>query len=91
MSGSKRISVLLFPDRDDVWHFLYSPREPRRWDYTIRSTEPLLDGRTGSFTATLPAAGQPPAPRYPNWWTDDPALAERGQQGVRTVSRWREN
>jgi hypothetical protein len=77
-----------------VWHFLYSPKQAKRWDYTIRSTHPPLDGQTGSFTATWPAPAQSaaPSPRYPNWWTDDPdpAVAEGVRQGARTVSRWRE-
>jgi hypothetical protein len=81
-----------FPDKAGVWHFLYSPKQAKRWDYTIRSSDPGLDGQTGSFTSTWPTPGQPPSPRYPHWWTDDPdpAVAEGVWQGARTVNRWRE-
>jgi hypothetical protein len=80
-----------FADQAGVWHFLFSPKVPKKWDYTIRSTDPKLDGQTGRFTSTLPAPKQPASPRYPNWWTDDPdpAVAEGDNQGAKTVSRWR--
>ena len=81
-----------FADKAGVWHFLFSPKEPKTWEYRIRSTSPELDGQTGGFTSTLPEPNQPVAPRYPNWWTDDPdpAVAEGASQGARTVNRWRE-
>jgi hypothetical protein len=81
-----------YADKAGVWHFLYSPKEAKKWDYTIRSTHAKLDGQTGSFTATWPAAKQSASPRYPHWWTDDPdpAVAEGVRQGAKTVSRWRE-
>jgi hypothetical protein len=81
-----------FADKGGVWHFLFSPKEAKKWNYAIRSTHPELDGQTGGFTSTLPAPGQPVSGRYPNWWTDDPspAAAEGASQGARTVSRWRE-
>jgi hypothetical protein len=81
-----------FADEVGVWHFLFSPKEAKTWAYTIRSTDPRLDGQTGGFTSTLPAANQPAVSRYPNWWTDDPdpAAAEGMNQGAKTVSRWRE-
>ena len=81
-----------FADKAGVWRFLFSPKEAKKWEYTIRSTSPELDGQTGGFTSTLPAPKQPASPRYPNWWTDDPdpSAAEGASQGARTVSRWRE-
>jgi hypothetical protein len=81
-----------FVDEVGVWHFLFSPKEAKKWDYAIRSTHSALDGRRGSFTSTRPAPNQPVSPRYPNWWTDDPdpAVAEGPNPGARTVSRWRE-
>ena len=80
-----------FADREGAWHFVFCPKEPRKWDYTIHSSDPNLNGQTGRFTSELPSIGQPPAADYPNWWTDDPnpALAEGNQQGAKTVSRWR--
>ena len=82
-----------FADQAGVWHFVYCPKEPGRWDYTIRSTNTNLNGQTGSFTATLPEPNQPTSARHANWWTDDPdpALAEGIYQGAKTVSRWRED
>ena len=81
-----------FAGTDGRWHFLFSPKLAKKWDYSIRSTQANLDGQTGSFTSTLPAPDQPASARYPNWWTDDPdpAVAEGENQGARTVSRWRE-
>jgi hypothetical protein len=81
-----------FADADGVWRFLFSPKEAKAWRYTIRSSDPALDGQSGGFTSTLPAPHQPADARYPNWWTDDPdpAVAEGANQGARTVNRWRE-
>lgn len=81
-----------FADKAGVWHFLFSPKETKTWAYTVRSTDPRLDGKSGGFTSTLPAPNQPPSSRYPNWWTDDPdpSVAEGTSQGAKTVSRWRE-
>lgn len=77
-----------------VLRFRFSPRDPKIWSYVIRSSFPGLDGRSGSFTAMPPPlerAGRPSV-RHPRWWTDnqDPAMAEDGHAGARTVSRWRD-
>ncbi len=79
---------------DGAWHFLFSPKEPKRWAYTIKSNHSGLDGQSGGFTSQLPAserAGEPSA-LYPNWWTDDPdpRWCEGVHQGAKTVNRWRE-
>jgi hypothetical protein len=83
-----------FTDEAGVWHFLFSPKEAKRWEYTIRSSDPRLDGQAGGFTSLWPAASQDshPSPHYPNWWTDDPdpAASEGVWQGAKSVSRWRE-
>ena len=77
-----------------VLRFRFSPRDPKVWSYVIRSSFAGLDGRSGSFTAkgAPPARTSQPSVRHPNWWTDDqdPAEADDGQPGARTVSRWRE-
>jgi hypothetical protein len=77
-----------------VLRFRFSPRDPKVWTYVIRSGFAGLDGKSGSFTAVRPPAARAaqPSQRHPNWWTDDqdPALAEDGHAGARTVSRWRE-
>ncbi len=82
-----------FVDDTGAWHFLYSPKQEKTWSYKIRSTFRDLNGRTSGFTSVnpTPADAAKPSSRYPNWWTDnpDPALADDGHQGARTVNRWR--
>ena len=84
-----------FADVAGAWHFIISPKQAKTWSYTIQSTHPALAGRTGGFTSINPSPAQAARPslRYPHWWTDDPdpALAERGNLGAKTVSRWRED
>jgi len=81
-----------FRDQDGAWHFLFSPKQVKKWSYRIASDHPGLDGQTGGFTSVLPAGELSPAPNYPNWWTDNPAphLREGEQSGAKTISRWRE-
>jgi hypothetical protein len=78
-----------------VLRFRFSPRDPKVWSYVLRSTFPGLDGRSGSFKAVAPPLARTarPSVRHPSWWTDDqdPAQAEEGDAGARTVSRWRED
>ncbi|WP_229257235.1 DUF1593 domain-containing protein [Duganella callida] len=82
-----------YPHDDGAWHFLFSPKEDKRWSYRIKSNHPGLDGQTGGFTSVMPAPekARQPSSRYPNWWTDDPApqYAEGQNQGVKTVNQWR--
>lgn len=77
-----------------VLRFRFSPKAARTWNYTIYSDLPALDGKTGAITSFLtpPESAQHPAADHPNWWTDNPApeLAQGGQHGAKTVSRWRE-
>jgi hypothetical protein len=83
-----------FPDGSGAWHFVFSPKETKRWTYTIRSSQRGLDGQTGGFTSILATSTTATAPSsvYPHWWTDDPnpAVAEGVSPGAKTVSRWRE-
>ena len=76
-----------------VLRFRISPRDPKVWPYVIRSSFAGLDGKSGSFRAVPPPVERTarPSPRHPDWWTDDqdPAVAEDGHAGARTVSRWR--
>ncbi|HEY1790859.1 MAG TPA: DUF1593 domain-containing protein [Verrucomicrobiae bacterium] len=84
-----------FVDDTGGWHFIYCPKLPKAWNYTIKSTFSGLNGRTGGFTSVNPAVEEAahPSSHYPYWWTDnpDPALAEGDQQGAKTISRWRED
>jgi hypothetical protein len=87
-------SLAGFVDTNGAMRFRFSPKEAKAYAYTIRSSVPALDGKTGALTSIRPAldAALRPAPRLPNWWTDDPApeAAEGPCIGARTVSRWRE-
>ncbi len=80
---------------DGAMHFRFSPKDAKTYRYTIRSSVPALDGKTGELTAVRPAsdAARRPSSRLPNWWTDDPSpeVAEGPHLGARTVSRWRED
>jgi hypothetical protein len=80
---------------DETRHvrFRFSPKEAKAYTFTIRSSAPALDGRTGGVTAIDPApdAASHPDPDRVSWWTDDPApsAAEGVHLGARTVSQWR--
>ncbi len=80
---------------DGTVRFRFCAKDPKVYRYTIRSTEPALDGRTGELTTVLPCmdAALSPDPSLPHWWTDDPspAVAEGSHHGARTVSQWRES
>ncbi|SDF64980.1 MULTISPECIES: DUF1593 domain-containing protein [unclassified Duganella] len=80
--------------QDGAWHFLFSPKESKKWSYQIRSNHPGLDGQSGGFTSRLPTLEQTArvSGNYPNWWTDNPApeLMEGREPGAKTISRWRE-
>jgi hypothetical protein len=82
-----------FAGDDGAWHFLFSPKEAKTWNYRIASNHPGLDGQTGGFTSVNPAPerANQPSTAYPNWWTDDPspAAAEGPAQGAKTVNRQR--
>src|SRR5262249_42408637 len=84
-----------FADDEGVWHFLFSPKEAKRWEYAIRSDDGRLDGQTGGFTSYWPAPTQAaqPSKRFPNWWTDDPdpAASEGVWQGAKSISHCRED
>jgi hypothetical protein len=73
--------------------FRFSPKDAKRYDYEIRSSDPSLDRRKGAVTAVPPPAdaASRPSSRHPSWWTDDPspALAEVEHPGARSVSQWR--
>ena len=82
-----------FVDDAGAWHFIISLKDAKTWSYKIKSTVPVLDGKSGGFTSYWPAPelAANASSHYSNWWTDDPrpALAEGVHQGAKTVSRWR--
>ena len=79
--------------KNDTARFLFSPKNPSVYPYTIESNIPGLNAMKGSLTSYQPPAENKsrPSPLYPNWWTDDPSihLVEDGYIGVKTVNRWR--
>lgn len=88
-------SLVGYSAGDGTMRFRFSPKQPKRYDFLIRSNVPALDGQTGGITAVAPPsdAARHPSPRHLHWWTDDPdpARAEGGHLGAKTVSRWRED
>ena len=83
-----------FLQPDGSWVFLFSPKEPRTWAYTIKSNQSGLDRQTGGFTSqnSDPDQAAHPSSHYQNWWTDnpDPRYTEDRYQGAKTVSIHRE-
>ena len=83
-----------FSDNERCWHFFFSPKRAKTWEYVIESTISALDGQKGSFTSYFPVPERAlqPSDRYPNWWTDNPdsGVAEKGHHGSKTISIWRE-
>jgi hypothetical protein len=79
----------------DRLHFRFSAKDPKTYDYEIRSNAPALDGRTGAITSVAPAPDRAslPSARLPHWWTDDPSpsATDGVHHGARTVSQWRED
>jgi hypothetical protein len=77
----------------DVLRFRFVVRDAKAFSYTITSDFPGLDGFAGGFSAVQPpiARTSKPSKVHPNWWSDDPdpATAEGGYPGAKTISRWR--
>jgi len=82
-----------FLDEGGAWHFILSPKDGKTFNYSIKCSDPSLDGKVGSFTANWLTKDltSTPSSRYPNWWTDDPdpAVAEHYFAGAKTVNKWR--
>ena len=80
--------------KNDTARFLFSPKNPSVYPYSITSNIPAIHGLEGSISAYRPPATNKakPSSLYPNWWTDDPSpeYIEEGHIGAKTVSRWRE-
>ncbi len=81
--------------KNDTARFLFSPKNPTVYSYTITSNISSIHTLEGSITAYQPPANNKSKPDslYPNWWTDDPSpeYIEEGYIGVKTVSRWQED
>ncbi|MDT8301672.1 MAG: DUF1593 domain-containing protein [Sedimentisphaerales bacterium] len=79
---------------DGTMRFRFCPKAAKTYNFTIRSSMPELNGKTGGITSFVPPpdVAQHPSPEIPNWWTDDPSedVAEGEHIGARTVNRWRE-
>lgn len=55
--GHRAVEVDGFYDGEGVYRIRFSPDTLGEWTYTTRSNRPELDGRTGGFACTAPAAG----------------------------------
>jgi hypothetical protein len=55
--GDRAIVVPGFWDGGDTYRIRFSPPMPGAWLYETRSATPELNGKTGTFTAGAPAAG----------------------------------
>jgi PKD repeat protein len=55
--GDLRIVVPGFYDGGEVYRLRFSPPAQGEWQYETRSNRPELNGRSGTFTAGLPTAG----------------------------------
>lgn len=80
-------------ERNGTWHFLFSPKDAKTWTYQIVSSDPAVNGETGSFTSVLPSPERSRAAsaKFLHWWIDDPdpRWREGNEQGAKTISRWR--
>lgn len=76
---------------DGKVRFRFSPKNAATYSYTVESSLPSLDGKTGAITAVQPTGALVPDEAHPNWWTDNPdeALMDGTFHGTRTVNRWR--
>jgi hypothetical protein len=78
---------------NDTVKFLFSPKNPSRYNYTITSNIPTINKLKGSITSYRPPESNSlyPSAMYPNWWTDDPSpeYIEDGHIGIKTVNKWR--
>ena len=55
--GTRRITVPGFWDGGNTYRLRFSPPLPGEWRYETRSATPELNGKTGTFPVTAPAAG----------------------------------
>jgi hypothetical protein len=87
--------LLGYAHSDGTMRFRFCPKAAKAYNFTIHSSVPALDGKTGGITAFIPPphVARRPSPRLTNWWTDDPSLevAEGTHSGAKTVNRWRED
>jgi len=51
-----------FPAADGAWHFLFSPKQVKKWSYRIVSDHQALNGQTGAFISVFPATDLRPSP-----------------------------
>ena len=80
--------------QNDTVRFLFSPKNPSKYNYTIKSNINSLNMLSGCIKAYMPPASNrfSPSAHFPNWWTDDPypEWMEQGQIGTQTSNCWSE-
>src|SRR6516162_11306019 len=55
--GDKTVAVTGFYDEDGIYRIRFMPTQQGSWRYETKSNRPELHGRTGTFEATKPSAG----------------------------------
>jgi len=55
-SGTKSVTVDGFYDGNHIWKIRFMPEEQGEWTIRTTSNDPELNGKTGMFTVTAPAA-----------------------------------
>jgi hypothetical protein len=57
-AAGKSLTVRGFWDGGKAWKIRFAPTAPGEWTYTTSSSDPGLDGKSGSLTAIAPTAGE---------------------------------
>jgi hypothetical protein len=77
-----------FPTGNGVWHFLFSPKQVKKWSYRIVSGEPV-HGQTGAFTSVF-RRGFRPLADYPHCGQMTPIRLREGMNkapGLQLLAR----
>ncbi len=74
----------------DTARFLFCPKNPGLYEYTLLSNVPSLNNSTGAIFSFIPPASRKlePSSVFSNWYTDDPSpeFSEEGYIGVKTLN-----
>jgi hypothetical protein len=87
---NQKLAGTFYPDR--TVHFRFAPRDAKEWELHVQSNVPTIDGQLGRLTTYRPPVETAqPSPKYPNWWTDNPApeAFEDPHIGAKTINRYR--
>lgn len=73
-----------FLQPDGTWIFLFSPKEPKIWTYTVKSNHNGLDAQTGGFTSQNPdpIRAAHPSGHYSHWGPITP-ISDTPKAGIK--------